>query len=36
MGFTREQVATLVEAFGDREEVAGLELTRPAPTSRRA
>ena len=35
MGFTREQVATLVEAFGDRDEVAGSSSTSPAPTSRR-
>ena len=31
MGFTREQVATLVEAFGDRDEVAGLELNVSCP-----
>jgi dihydroorotate dehydrogenase (NAD+) catalytic subunit len=31
MGFTREQVATLVSAFGDRGEVAGLELNVSCP-----
>ena len=31
MGFTREQVATLVAAFGDREEVSGLELNVSCP-----
>jgi dihydroorotate dehydrogenase (NAD+) catalytic subunit len=31
MGFTREQVATLVEAFGARDEVAGLELNVSCP-----
>jgi len=31
MGFTREQVATLVEAFGERDEVAGLELNVSCP-----
>jgi len=31
MGFTREQAATLVEAFGDRDEVAGLELNVSCP-----
>jgi dihydroorotate dehydrogenase (NAD+) catalytic subunit len=31
MGFTREQVATLVAAFGDRDEVAGLELNVSCP-----
>jgi dihydroorotate dehydrogenase (NAD+) catalytic subunit len=31
MGFTREQVATLVEAFGNRDEVAGLELNVSCP-----
>jgi dihydroorotate dehydrogenase (NAD+) catalytic subunit len=31
MGFTREQVATLVEVFGDRDEVAGLELNVSCP-----
>jgi dihydroorotate dehydrogenase (NAD+) catalytic subunit len=31
MGFTRDQVATLVEAFGDRDEVAGLELNVSCP-----
>jgi dihydroorotate dehydrogenase (NAD+) catalytic subunit len=31
MGFTREQVATLVEAFGDRDEVSGLELNVSCP-----
>ncbi len=31
MGFTREQVATLVTAFGDRDEVAGLELNVSCP-----
>jgi dihydroorotate dehydrogenase (NAD+) catalytic subunit len=31
MGFTREQVATLVSAFGDREEVSGLELNVSCP-----
>ena len=31
MGFTREQVATLVTAFGDRDEVSGLELNVSCP-----
>jgi dihydroorotate dehydrogenase (NAD+) catalytic subunit len=31
MGFTREQVATLVQVFGDRDEVAGLELNVSCP-----
>ena len=31
MGFTREQVATLVEAFAERDEVAGLELNVSCP-----
>jgi dihydroorotate dehydrogenase (NAD+) catalytic subunit len=31
MGFTREQVATLVSAFGDRDEVSGLELNVSCP-----
>ncbi len=31
MGFTREEVATLVEAFGARDEVAGLELNVSCP-----
>jgi Dihydroorotate dehydrogenase len=31
MGFTREHVATLVEAFGDRDEVSGLELNVSCP-----
>jgi dihydroorotate dehydrogenase (NAD+) catalytic subunit len=31
MGFTRAEVATLVSAFGDREEVAGLELNVSCP-----
>jgi len=31
MGFTHEQEATLVEAFGDRDEVAGLELNVSCP-----
>ena len=31
MGFTREQVATLVAAFGERDEVAGLELNVSCP-----
>ena len=31
MGFTREQVAALVEAFGDRDEVSGLELNVSCP-----
>ena len=31
MGFTREQVETLVTAFGDRDEVAGLELNVSCP-----
>jgi dihydroorotate dehydrogenase (NAD+) catalytic subunit len=31
MGFTREQVATLVAAFGERDEVSGLELNVSCP-----
>ncbi|HYH89078.1 MAG TPA: dihydroorotate dehydrogenase [Solirubrobacteraceae bacterium] len=31
MGFTREEVATLVDAFGERDEVAGLELNVSCP-----
>jgi dihydroorotate dehydrogenase (NAD+) catalytic subunit len=31
MGFTREEVATLVAAFGERDEVAGLELNVSCP-----
>ena len=31
MGFTREQVATLVSAFGERDEVSGLELNVSCP-----
>ena len=31
MGFTREQVATLVSAFGERDEVPGLELNVSCP-----
>ena len=31
MGFTREEVATLVTAFGDRDEVSGLELNVSCP-----
>jgi dihydroorotate dehydrogenase (NAD+) catalytic subunit len=31
MGFTREQVATLVDAFAERDEVAGLELNVSCP-----
>src|SRR5690242_18916213 len=31
MGFTREEVATLVEAFGARDEVAALELNVSCP-----
>ena len=31
MGFTREEVATLVDAFGKRDEVAGLELNVSCP-----
>jgi dihydroorotate dehydrogenase (NAD+) catalytic subunit len=31
MGFTRDEVATLVEAFGERDEVAGLELNVSCP-----
>ena len=31
MGFTREEVAELVEAFGERDEVAALELNVSCP-----